>query len=150
MSKNGTRESWFWEKVEPGAEGCWLWKGSRNHKGYGTFQAESKVVKAHRYAYELLVGPIPEGHQLDHLCRNRACVNPAHLEAITNRTNSRRGNTGSHNALKSHCPSGHPYDLQNTYFRNMPDGRVLRCCRECHRLREQARRERLKEPLCAP
>jgi len=86
----------FWSKVRlcP-RDGCWLWTGAPNADGYGRFQRRLatgvyRMVKAHRYAYELLVGPIPEGLTLDHLCLHRLCVRPSHLEPVTNAENVRR------------------------------------------------------------
>jgi hypothetical protein len=90
------------------------------------------MVQAHRFAYELLVGPIPEGLELDHLCRNHACVNPAHLEPVIHVENIRRGDTdaqGRCNRDKTHCPAGHPLDEANTYHN--PHG--WRACRTCNR-----------------
>lgn len=89
------------------------------------------MVLAHRYAYELLVGPIPEGLHIDHLCRVRLCVNPAHLEAVTCHENNRRSTSPTAvNAKKTHCPRGHEYTEENTYFAP-PDGR--RMCKPCAR-----------------
>lgn len=85
--------------------GCWLWKGA-TACGYGYFRHRP----AHRFAYELYRGPIPEGLQLDHLCRVRSCVNPSHLEAVTQGVNLHRGETiAARNAAKTHCPKGHEY-----------------------------------------
>ncbi len=123
----------FWPKVEQGT-GCWEWKASRNWGGYGQFWNGQRTMPAHRFAYELLVGPIPEGLQIDHLCRNRGCVNPTHMEVVTNQENSRRGK-----ALITHCPQGHPYAGHNLAIQ---EGR--RRCRRCLHNRRKARRKRAR------
>jgi hypothetical protein len=118
---------------------CWNWIGERTPKGYGRMRHGSEREYAHRVLYELLVGPIPEGSQLDHLCRNRACVRPAHLEPVTCRENLMRGQTlAAENAAKTRCPRGHPYDEVNTYV----DPSGARRCRVCARNCRSARRER--------
>lgn len=117
----------FWEKVQI-TEGCWLWLAGTSTDNYGVFTLRRHVqVRAHRFSYEQLVGEIPEGLHLDHLCRNRACVNPAHLEPVTSRVNTLRGvGPSARNAAKTHCDSGHPLDEDNTYHH---EGR--RRCRAC-------------------
>lgn len=120
------------------ANGCWLWTGARSSNGYGAVSIGGRVVGAHRAVYELLAGPIPAGLQLDHLCRVRRCVNPAHLEPVTARENQLRGVHG----LKTHCPAGHPYDEENTYIH---PGRGVRDCRLCRR--ESARRRLVRERM---
>lgn len=126
--------------------GCWLWMAT-THKGYGKFAVGSKRdgtnrnVLAHRYAYELWVGPIPEGLVLDHLCRTPGCVNPNHLEPVTVAENTRRGDLWLVSASKTHCPQGHPYDEVNTLWRK---GARQRRCRTCHCEQNRAYRARLK------
>lgn len=142
----------FWKRVdrrEP--DECWEWKLHRGRHGYGRGSIEGRQALAHRIAYELAIGPIPEGLVLDHLCRNPPCCNPAHLEPVTSAENTRRGdhtNCGAWQREKTHCVQGHAYDEANTYRR--PNG--TRMCRECARLadlarwpvRKQQRRDRKK------
>jgi len=135
----------FMEKVSVVAEtGCWEWLGYREN-GYGRFSVSTASLsqKAHRVSYELHVGPIPEGLTLDHLCRNRACVNPAHLEPVPFATNVLRGESPpASNARKTHCPKGHPYDDENTLI-NPTNG--YRGCRACIHERNVERARRRKE-----
>jgi hypothetical protein len=108
--------------------GCWPWRGNLNSNGYGRLYVGIHRRAAHRIAYELLVGPIPEGLTLDHLCRNHACCNPAHLEPVTNRENIMRGDTiPAANARKTHCLHGHEFTPENVGF--CSDG--SRRCRTC-------------------
>ncbi len=119
----------FWTKVEF-TETCWLWTSTRD-QGYGKFYDGSRDVRAHRWAYEFCVGPIPDGLTIDHLCRVRCCVLPDHLEVVTGRINTLRGfGPPALNALKTHCLRGHPYDEANTYV--FP-GTGWRRCRTCFR-----------------
>ena len=130
MRSNSTTER-FWAKVDTlgGPDACWGWLAYRMRNGYGQFQVGSQHVLAHRFVYELVVGPIPDGLTIDHLCRNRACVNPKHLEPVSNRINALRGFGGAHCSAKTHCPQGHVYDLFNTrYYRGH------RYCRMCMRI----------------
>ena len=106
---------------------CWEWTAYRTPKGYGQVWLGDRMWLAHRIVYEALVGPIPDGLQIDHLCRNPGCVNPMHLEPVTSWENSRRGGSFTHNTRKTRCPHGHPYDEANTY--RTPGG--ARKCRTC-------------------
>lgn len=115
--------------------GCWIWQRHVNSGGYGTVSYLGRKMLAHRASYEEFVGPIPDGLTLDHLCRNTRCVNPEHLEPVTNRENILRGDgLSARRARVTVCPKGHPYDDKNTY--RTPDGR--RNCRACNRLRARA------------
>ncbi len=131
----------FWAKVGVSTEdSCWWWNGYVNRKGYGRFHVsvEAGAVQAHRFSYELRHGSIPAGMTLDHLCRNRACVNPDHLEPVTNRANVLRGDgPTAENAVKTHCPRGHAYTAENTYRK---PGSGYRICRRCGRGAAAARR----------
>lgn len=114
-------------------DGCWEWTAARTHGGYGRFHLGSRrdgsrtTVLAHRIIYELMGGRIRHGLDVDHLCRNRGCVRPDHLEPVTRAENIRRGDTGALNRGKTHCPAGHLYDDRNTYV----DGCGYRHCRAC-------------------
>lgn len=128
-----TLEERLWPKVEK-TETCWLWTGSVNDYGYGAIHAKGRRTGVHRAVYELLVGPIPEGFQIDHLCRVRNCVNPAHLEPVTQRENLRRGRAGAHYGERTHCKNGHPFDESNTTVRiDRANGTPVRVCLQCHR-----------------
>ena len=110
--------------------GCWEWRAKVNLNGYGYFWNGQAMQLAHRFSYEHWVGPIPTGLDLDHLCRNRDCVNPSHLEPVTRSENLRRGKpAGSHNRAKTHCPQGHPYDGANLYVAPSSGRRGCRTCR---------------------
>lgn len=132
----------FWAKVDrngpapefrPHLGSCWIWTARIARDGYGRFGIGGRLKIAHRVAYELEVGPIPEGLILDHLCRVRPCVRPSHLEPVTNRENVLRGIKG---ILTTHCPAGHPYDEANTYWSTNVRGNPSRNCRVCHRERQ--------------
>lgn len=138
---HGSFEDSFWAKVNKSADGCWEWKGYRTVWGYGFVGRDGERPPAHRVAYELVRGEIPEGLHLDHLCRNRACVNPDHLEPVTCRENLLRGNGWSgRNARKTRCPQGHPYSDDNTIYGTKGERRCLTCRREYDRRRRPRRR----------
>jgi hypothetical protein len=140
-------EERFWAKVDKrGPDDCWSWRGWHNNdSGYGRLDVQVSGVRrklyAHRIVYELERGSIPDGFQIDHLCRNRGCVNPAHLEAVTQRTNILRG-TGfsARNARKTHCPQGHALTPDNVYSRPLEPN--FRTCLTCQNARNRARHER--------
>lgn len=124
----------FRTKVSVESSGCWVWIAGRVRGGYGAFYDEGRQVRAHRFSYERLVGPIPEGLVLDHLCSNPSCVRPDHLEPVTQRVNVLRSSTtwATRNSTKTHCANGHEFTPENTLDRG---GSGWRGCRECGRNR---------------
>lgn len=129
----------FIAKVTVSETGCWLWGGYVDPKGYGIFGVGGqKLSRAHRFAYERFIGPVPDGLFLDHLCRNRNCVNPHHLEVVTNQENVTRGLF--FRAARKACRHGHLLTEDNTYI----DPRGVKCCRECRREASAKHRNREK------
>jgi hypothetical protein len=111
--------------------GCWEWTGAKIPNGYGSIRSKTGQLLAHRVAYEIFVGPIPDGMSIDHLCRNRACVSAEHLEPVTTRENVLRGvGLTARNAVKTHCLRGHEFTPENTYWTKNPSG-PGRECRTC-------------------
>lgn len=118
----------WWSKVDRGgADHCWPWLQSCGSHGYGQTWDGRTVRDAHRVAWTLTHGPIPDGLTVDHSCRNRRCCNPDHMRLMTNVSNAR--NNGM--ATRTHCPQGHRYDIANTYITDLGHRR----CRACQRQR---------------
>lgn len=135
----------FWPKVRK-TETCWMWTGAPNSDGYGHIGDRGRTVAAHRWVYETEVGPIPEGLEIDHLCRVRLCVNPAHLEAVPKKVNCLRGESPTAiNARKTHCPHGHPYDEENTLWTTDGHRQCITCRKEYQRKYRDANREKINE-----
>lgn len=135
----------FYSKVDRSGT-CWLWTATINNRGYGLFYLSGRMVLAHRVAYEIRIGPIPPGAEIDHVrergCAHRHCVNPAHLEPVTHRENLLRGSGfAATNARKTQCIHGHELTPQNTYVRHTG----WRGCRTCKRAGDARRRARLLE-----
>jgi hypothetical protein len=138
------------ERTAPGPKGCVLYTGYITGGGYGQISVNGTQKLAHRAVYELTVGPIPEGMELDHTCHNRdascmggttclhrRCINVDHLEPVTGAENTRRGKSWAINGTKTHCSNGHPYSEENTHWY---DGR--RYCRPCNRMHRRRARQR--------
>lgn len=124
-------------------DGCVVFTGYVDKQGYGRISHGEKREKqlVHRVAYELHIGPIPEGMQIDHLCFTRHCVNPAHLEAVTPMVNNMRSSSPSRfNAEKTHCHNGHAFTAENTYYRQDRRGRLCRACGAARARTYKARR----------
>lgn len=125
----------FWVKVIPEPNsGCWLWLAAVDWDGYGQFWDKEKRLnkRSHRFAYEVEFGEIPDGLQIDHLCRTRNCCNPLHLEAVTPKVNTLRGESiQAKNAQKTHCVKGHEFTEDNLLVCKLP----FRVCRTCHNAR---------------
>lgn len=143
----------FWARVAPAPSGCWLWTGGRNNRGYGSVWWTGAPLLAHRVAFEALIGPIPAGLTLDHLCHtndsgcaggpactHRRCVNPTHLEPVPSRVNLLRGTSlMAQNARKDSCKRGHELSGHNL----MLNRKGQRACRECSYQRTRDRLARL-------
>lgn len=130
----------FERLTEPMPTGCLVWQGKRDKQGYGRMYAYgTNSYLAHRFAYEQFIGPIPEGMQVDHLCRNQSCVNPEHLEAVTPLVNTHRSILARGLTIPvSHCVRGHAFDEANTRYNKRGD----RACRACDRENQKRYAER--------
>ena len=124
------------DRVRWTESGCWEWTGAHTKAGY----AAIRDGYLHRLSYEHFIGPIPDGLEIDHLCRNRGCCNPLHLEAVTHAENMRRGFWGA----KTHCPKGHPYEGDNL----IGGGKAGRLCRECKAQRRNKTERRISATHC--
>jgi len=144
-------------RVVVDGNGCWIWTGAVTHAGYGRIQmadgtGASRARVAHRVSYELYVGAVPEGLQLDHLCRVRACCNPEHLEPVTAKVNTWRSDLTAAriNGTKTHCPRGHEFTDANTYRPpSKPNQRHCRACKHDEARRRRAADKALRAALAA-
>jgi HNH endonuclease len=120
--------------------GCWDWTACKDKHRYGRFYAGSRVQGAHRVAFAFVNGDIPAEMRIVHICNRLCCVNPSHLQAVTHAQSMRiivSRDGIDHNANKTHCPKGHPYDPENTYLGPRGNGRTYRHCRICKRARRK-------------
>lgn len=136
----------FWSKVDKSAgdEACWPWMASLSQKGYGYFWADGRVTYGHRVSFQIHNQPISEGMMVDHICRNRACVNPSHLREVDNRVNTLENSISvpAKNAAKIECSKGHVFDTDNTGYYTDRYGRTCRFCKECKRASYQRAKDR--------
>lgn len=138
-------QSRFWKKVTHSDDGCWEWTATKINTGYGHFRVGNRLVLAHRAAWELAIGPIPEGMVIDHICSNRACVRLDHLRVVTPTENAQRGDD-HYNKRKGFCKQGHELTPENT-----GSYRTSRYCKTCRRewskgYRKASRESRLPTP----
>jgi hypothetical protein len=135
------QRAYVWDRVHRG-EVCWAWTGTIGPDGYGRLWFNGVIYMAHRIVYELLMGPITE-ETLDHLCRNRPCVRPSHLEPVSRGENMLRGETNAgRNRRKTHCVRGHPFDEENTRFRATGGRRCIACSREDSRRANRGKKKK--------
>ena len=123
--------------------GCWIWTGAKGKSGYGNIGINKKTYSIHRIVYEIEKGQIPIGYQIDHLCNNKICINPYHLEAKTPKENIIRALkiSKNHHMNKTHCKRGHEFTKENIYFNQNVNGRICKICRRLHdKIRNSKRR----------
>lgn len=135
---------WLQERVVVSVNGCWLWRNGLDSNGYGVVRTSASRTPAHRYVYEALVGAIPKKLQLDHLCRQRRCVNPDHLQPVTQQENILRGTSPAAIAARQNsCIHGHPFTGSNLFI----DSAGFRRCRTCQRQRDRRRAPRRRKAV---
>lgn len=151
----------FWRKVDKSSGGCWHWTGFVDASGYGQYWHEGELRRPHAAAYETLVGPIPLGYVIDHTCHSfdpscgggfgcehRRCVNPAHLEAVTQSENLKRGRVAEarRERMPATCPKGHPLSAENLYLRKSDNSRQCRtCAKAANRAWRASNRDQINE-----
>lgn len=142
-SFSAMRPTHFWERVQiDGPRACWPWLGRKKPSGYGLYHdGKGSSRHAHRVAYELMIGPVPDEMELDHLCRRRDCVNPYHLEPVTHVENMRRSPLGNGHRHCTHCIHGHPLSGDNVYHYLTRGKFPSRNCLTCNRLRQRRYRQ---------
>ena len=121
----------FWSKVEK-TDTCWLWTGAKNGDGYGSFWFDGGSQLVHRLSWQNEVNDIPKGLIIDHLCRNRACVNVEHMELVTIQDNNQRGKLGDLRPVQKYCKRGHERTLDNLYFGKSRSGKITSACKRCN------------------
>ena len=134
LDARGTIEERIWQRFEVDRQtGCWNWTGAISAGSYGSIYYEGRMQKAHRVIWRLERGEIPDGLQIDHLCRNRRCINPDHLEVVTQSENLRRSPLMDRNSHRTHCIRGHEFTEENTRYRPGSGHRTCIICMDMHR-----------------